>query len=208
MNKFTFPIAAIVAMIFSVPAYSAQFSSVVDSVAIPKNASYSGHSWEDADKIRGITWRWPYYNSGAHNYTMIGETKVGNSKNPNIGYTEVRINGNRNFIVKAHILMQNGGVIPSKESVNYYLGKGKVIKIKSSCDEDYMSYISSHDATYRFTKKNFKPVFVRYSSSWGASGSGSTGIVVANYLEQLNEYDSYRGFRENCYDKQTLDKWK
>lgn len=203
MNKLTFPIAAIAAMIFSVPAYSAQFSSVVDSVAIPKNASYSGHSWEDADKIRGITWRWPYYNSGAHNYTMIGETKVGNSKNPNIGYTEVKINGNRNFIVKAHIFMQNEGAMPSKESVNYYLGKGEVVKIKSSCDYDSALH---GDATYSFTKKNFKPIFVRYSSSWGASGSGSTNIVVANYLEQLNEYNSYSGFREDCYDKQTLDK--
>ena len=188
---------ATTAITFSASAYSAQFSSIIDAIAIPKNVEYNVNSWENVDKIQGIEWEWPYYESGAHDSTMVGTTKVGNSKNPNIGYTEININGTRTFITDIKIMIQNEGENPSKNEVNKLFGSGKVVKIASSCDQDYAT---SGDATYQFSRLEDQPVFIRYWSSWGASGSGAITIAVANSLVDLNDYD-------DCYDEKTLEKW-
>lgn len=187
-----------IAFTFSTPAYAAQFSSIIDAMAIPKNVEYNVSNWENAEKIQGVEWEWPYYESGAHDHTMVGTTKVGSSKNPNIGYTEVAINGARTFITEIEITIQNEGENPSKSEINKLFGSGKLVKILSSCDQDYATWA---DATYQLNKTKAQPVFIRYGSSWGASGSGAVTIKVANSLVDLNGYD-------DCYDRQTLDKWK
>ncbi len=95
MSKTILLIVATTAFAFSTSAYSAQFSSIIDAMAIHKNVEYNVNSWENVEKVQGVEWEWPYYESGAHDSTMIGTTKVGDSKNPNIGYTEININGTR-----------------------------------------------------------------------------------------------------------------
>lgn len=127
---------ATIVFTFSASAYSAQFSSIVDAIAIPKNAEYSVSNWDNIEKIKDVEWEWPYYQSGAHDHTMVGTTKVGNSRNPNIGYTEITVNGARAFITKIEIIIQNEGENPSKKEVNKLFGSGKLIKIPSSCDQD------------------------------------------------------------------------
>lgn len=190
---------ATIAFTFSTSVYSAQFSSIIDAIAIPKNVEYNVSNWENAEKIKGVKWEWPYYESGAHDHTMAGTTKVGNSRNPNIGYTEITINGTRTFITKIEIMIQNEGENPSKSEVNKLFGSGKLIKISSSCDQDSFT---GGDTTYQFSRLKDQPVFIRYWSSWGASGrSGAVEITVANRLVDLNGYD-------DCYDKRTLEKWR
>lgn len=188
---------ATTALTFSASAYSAQFSSIIDAIAIPKNVEYNVNSWEDVEKIQGIEWQWPYYESGAHDSTMTGTTKVGNSKNPNIGYTQISVNGARNFITNIEIMIQNEGENPSKSEINKLFGSGEIIKIASSCDQDHATWA---DATYQFKRPKDRPVFIRHGSGWGASGSGAVTITVANSLLYLNDYD-------DCYDEKTLEKW-
>ena len=189
---------------FSTSVYSAQFSSIIDAMAIPKNVEYNVSSWENAEKIQGVEWKWPYYESGAHDRTMEGTTKVGNSKNPNIGYTEVTITGTRTFMTAIEIMIQNEGENPSESEVNKLFGSGKVIKIASSCDNNNGD---DGDATYHFTRAKYQPVFIRYSISWGAAGKGASAggadITVANRLADLNSRYGY----EDCYNNRTLDKW-
>lgn len=197
MSKTILLIVATTAFAFSTSAYSAQFSSIIDAMAIPKNVEYNVNSWENVEKVQGVEWEWPYYESGAHDSTMIGTTKVGDSKNPNIGYTEININGTRTFITDIKITIQNEGENPSNNEVNKLFGSGKVVKIASSCDQDYATWA---DATYMFKRPKDQPVFIRYGSSWGASGSGTVMVTVANSLVGLNDYD-------NCYDNKTLEKW-
>lgn len=187
---------ATTALTFSASAYSAQFSSIIDAIAIPENVEYNANSWEDVEKIQGIEWEWSYYESGAHDSTMVGTTKVGNSKNPNIGYTQIKVNGTRTFITNIEIMIQNEGENPSRSEINKLFGSGEVIKISSSCDQDYATWA---DATYQFKRSKEQPVFIRYGSSWGASGSGAITIGVANSLVYLNDYD-------NCYDEKILEK--
>ncbi len=187
---------ATTALTFSASAYSAQFSSIIDAIAIPKNVEYNVNSWENVEKIQGIEWEWPYYESGAHDSTMAGTTKVGNSKNPNIGYTQIKVNGARTFITNIEVMIQNEGENPSKSEINKLFGSGEIIKIASSCDQNYAT---SADATYQFKRSKEQPVFIRYGSSWGASGSGAITIAVANNLVYLNDYD-------DCYDEKTLEK--
>lgn len=59
---------------------------------------------------------------------MIGTTKVGISRNPNIGNTEVKIDGDRSMItdIKISINNESGGI--------EIFGKGAATKIKTSCD--------------------------------------------------------------------------
>ena len=189
---------ATIAFTFSASAYSAQFSSIIDAISIPENVDYNVSSWVNAEKIEGVEWEWPYYESGAHDSTMVGTTKVGNSRNPNIGYTEITINGTRTFITKIYTMIQNEGENPSKSEINKLFGKGELIRIPSSCDQDYAT---GGDRTYQFKRPKNQPVFIRYWSTWGASGSGTVNITVANRLVELNDYD-------DCYDKQTLEKWQ
>ncbi|MDO5768959.1 MAG: hypothetical protein Q4P13_05595, partial [Psychrobacter sp.] len=98
---------------------------------------------------------------------------------------------------RIQIDISNEGENPSESAVNNFFGSGEVIKIPSSCDEDEATW---GDASYQFTKSKSKPVFIRYQSSWGASGSGGVTITVANDLLELNDYD-------DCYDNETLEKW-
>lgn len=197
MRKTILLVFITIAFTFSVSAHSAQFSSIVDAIAIPNNAEYNVNSWENVEKVQGVEWEWPYYESGAHDSTMVGITKVGDSRNPNIGYTKVSVNGTRTFITNIEIMIQNEGENPSNAEINNLFGSGKVIKIKSSCDQDYATWA---DATYQLDRLEDQPVFIRYGSSWGASGSGAVTITVANSLVHLNDYD-------DCYDEQTLEKW-
>lgn len=72
--------------------YAQQFKSVIDAISIKSKDSYTNPDWDAAKKIRGIKWKWPYYESSAHNSTMVGETKVGHDDNPHRGYTTVPVN--------------------------------------------------------------------------------------------------------------------
>lgn len=204
MNKAISLTLATLTFTFSASAYSAQFSSIIDAMAIPKTSQGNVSGWENADKIKGVKWKWPYYESGAHDSTMEGITKVGNSKNPNVGYTEVTITGARNFMTAIEIMIQNEGESPSKSEINKLFGPGKLIKIVSSCDSNHPN---EGDASYQFTRANSQPVFIRYQINWGAAGKGGSAggatITVANRLVGLNSRYGY----EDCYDSRTLDKW-
>ena len=204
MNK-TIPLAlATLAFTFSASAYSAQFSSIIDAMAIPKTSPSNVSVWENIDKIKGVKWKWPYYESGAHDSTMEGTTKVGSSRNPNIGYTEITITGARTFMTAIEIMIQNEGEHPSKSEINKLFGSGKSIKIASSCDNNNAN---EGDATYHFTRAKVQPVFIRYQINWGAAGKGASAggatITVANRLIDLNSRYGY----EDCYNTRTLEKW-
>ena len=82
-------------------ASAAQFEYVIDAMAIKSSDGATNNAWEDISKIKGVKWRWPYYESGAHDSTMVGKTKVGKDKNPNIGPTEVTVSGARTMISEA-----------------------------------------------------------------------------------------------------------
>ena len=194
-----FSILSIAAMTCSTPALAAQFSSVIKAMAIPESARHNANGWDSIDDIEGVIWEWPYYESGAHDSTMVGHTKVGNSKNPNIGDTSLYVNGARSFITDIKISIQNLGEDPSEAALKNLFGQGESTKIPSSCDQ---SYATEAEATYQFKKSKYRPVFIRYSSSWGGSGGGSVDIIVANSLIRLN--DGY----DDCYDQQTLEAWE
>lgn len=157
-----------------------QFESIVDAIGIKKTDSYTANTWEDTSKIKGVKWKWPYYQSGEHDSTMVGNAKVGNNKNPNIGAAEVQISGVRTMILKINITIQNGGEIASEASVSDLFGKGKIVKINTSCD---LNDATNSDATYQFVKKNYKPIYLHYTYSSGAGGPGSVFIDVANSID-------------------------
>ena len=91
--------------------HGAPLGSIVDAMAIKSSASHTNNSWEETAKIMGVTWNWPYHESGAYNSTMVGITKVGSDKNPNIGATEVTINGTRSFITDIRISIRNESLV-------------------------------------------------------------------------------------------------
>ena len=209
MNKAISLTLATLAFTFSASAYSAQFSSIIDAMAMPKASPSNVSGWENVDKIKGIKWKWPYYESGAHDSTMEGTTKVGSSKNPNVGATEITITGARTFMTAIEIIIQNEGENPSKSEINKLFGPGRVLKIESSCNKNDATW---GDTTYHFTSSKGQPGFIRYESSWGASGSGAVTITVANRLTDLNhrydDYDyDYDYDYEDCYDNRILEKW-
>jgi hypothetical protein len=175
---------AILATITSTSAMAAQFEGAVEAIAIKSTATHTNNGWEDTQKIKGVKWKWPYHQSGAHDSTMVGMTKVGKDKNPNIGATEVSVTGARTFVSKIKIRIQNEGESPSESAVKNLLGGGKVKKINTSCDDNSTS---NGDATFRFEKSGYKPVFVRYSSSFGASGAGGVDIIIANVFDDLGD---------------------
>jgi hypothetical protein len=61
-------------------------------------------------------------------------------------------------------------------------GAGQARKITTTCDDDSASHTV---AFYRFDKAGYKPLYISYQSSWGASGSGSTDCEVAYRLEDM-----------------------
>lgn len=166
--------------VFSGSASASQFETIVEAIAVKSDATQTNNGWADTQKIFGVKWKWPYHKSGAHDSSMVGITKVGRDKNPNIGLTKISVTGARTFISEAQIEIQNEGENPSETAVRALFGSGKVGKLGSSCDANDHSY---SEATYRFEKKGYKPVFIKYSSSWGASGSGGLDIKIANSLE-------------------------
>lgn len=157
---------------------AAPLESVIDAIGIKTSEDQTYNSWEDAIRIKRVKWQWPYYESGAHDSTMIGKTKIGQSKNPNIGATEIRVEGLTHGISKIHIEIGNE---PQFQTVTDLFGKGKLIRIPTSCDIDEAS---AGDAVYKYIKLGYKPLFVRLEYGWGASGdSGSVDVTVAYTLE-------------------------
>jgi hypothetical protein len=164
---------------FTTSVLAAQFESVIEAIAIHSTETHTNNGWENTNKIRGVKWQWPYHQSGAHDSTMLGTSKFGKDKNPNIGATKVTISGARTFISEIQIEIQNEGENPSERAVKALFGVGKVQQISTSCDSDDMSYA---DATYYFEKPGYKPVFLKYVASWGAAGAGGIDIKIANSL--------------------------
>jgi hypothetical protein len=155
---------------------AAQFESIIDAMAIKSSAGQSNNGWDDISRIKGVKWKWPRHEVGDHDFTMTGRAKYGRDKNPNIGETEVIVSGVRTMIssVKISIANESAGIEE--------LGKGKATKIKTSCDDD--SFTNTVEF-YRFDKSGYKPLYVSYQSSSGASGPGSVGIEVAYLLEDV-----------------------
>lgn len=176
MKKIT-SLLIIGAALVSPPVFAAQFSSIIDVII--------NGSWDDTQKIKHVKWKWSYYESGAHDSTMVGKTKVGKDKNPNIGATEIAISGARTMISKIQLNIENYREVeePSiEESVVKLFGKGQVKKISTTCDIDEMS---NSDATYQFEKSGYKPVYIHYVSSWGAGGAGGIDVGVANDIADV-----------------------
>jgi hypothetical protein len=162
-------------------ANAAQFESVIDAIGIKRTISgTTGNGWEATSKIKGVKWKWPYYESGAHDATMVGKTKVGKDKNPNIGATEIKVSGTRTMIDTIQITIANEGEDASEKAVIGMFGQGKIQKISTSCDEDAAS---SSDAIYQFEKQGYKPLYIHYISSRGASGAGDVDVTVASSLD-------------------------
>jgi hypothetical protein len=149
---------------------ASQFSSVIDAMVIGTSAAHTNNDWKATTKIAGVRWKWQYHESGAHDHTMVGSTKVGKSRNPNIGATEVLVSGTRSMISPVTVRVAN-------ESLGIEaLGVGKATKIHTSCDE---SSGSSNVEFYKFERAGFKPLFVSLQSSWGAGGSGTVELGVS-----------------------------
>lgn len=173
--------AVLLPLFFVTPlAGAAQFESVIDAMAIKTSEGHTNSSWQDVAKIKGVKWKWPYYESGTHDSTMEGRTKVGKDKNPNIGATTVTVSGMRSMISSVKISIAN-------ESANLAeFGKGKASRIKTSCDDDSATNTVEF---YRFEKPGYKPLYISYQSSWGAGGAGSVDFEVTYTLEDaLNIY--------------------
>jgi len=160
---------------FTSIASAAQFESVIDAMAVKSSAGHTSNGWEDISRIKGVKWRWPYHESGAHDHTMVGNTKVGKNKNPNIGATEVTVSGARTMIASVKIRISN-------ESAGIEgFGKGKVTKIKTSCDDDSASHAVEF---YRFEKPGYKPLYISYQSSLGAGGAGGIEFEISYTLDR------------------------
>lgn len=155
---------------------AAQFESVIDAMAIKATDGHTNNDWKDTTKIKGVQWKWPYHESGAHDSTMEGKTKVGKDRNPNIGATRVSVSGMRTMISSIKISIANESADLSA------FGKGRATPIRTSCDDDSAS---NTVAFYRFDKPGYKPLYISYQSSWGAGGAGSVDFELAYRLEDV-----------------------
>jgi hypothetical protein len=162
----------------------APFESVIDAMAIKSSDGYTNNGWEDVSKIKGVKWKWSYSESGAHDSTMVGKTKVGKDKNPNIGATEVTVSGARTMIASVKISVAN-----ASSDIKAF-GEGRATKIKTSCDDDSASNTVEF---YKFEKSGYKPLFISYQTSWGAGGSGSVDFEVTYNLN-----DALRIYPDPC----------
>lgn len=163
---------------FSV-AHAGQFASIIDAMAIESTADYTNKEWKDTQRIKGVKWRWPHHESGAHHSTMKGTAKVGKDRNPNIGTTEVLVDGTRTMINRINISVANN----RKAADLGLLGPGQANRISTSCDMDYASEVNRF---YEFKKPGYKPLYINYAESWGASGeSGSVQFTIAYRLEDV-----------------------
>lgn len=176
--------AVLFLMLFGIAntAIAAQFESVISALGISESKDQTFNGWESATKIKGIKWNWPYYESGSHDSTMVGETKVGKDKNPNIGATVVSIEGSRNGMNSVHVAISNEGPDASEDGVFSLFGKARLKKITSSCDEDSMQ---NSFVMYEYNKQGLKPLYVSVLSSSGAGGSSNVNAIVTYDLEYL-----------------------
>lgn len=170
----------------SVPALAGQLDSMIDAVAIPENTEDTVKGWESIDEIEGVDWSWPYYETGQHDYTMVGTSQLGNDRNPNIGAIDIRVEGVRTFFNSVYIVISNGGFPTSKSSLNKIFGQGIVKEVKSKCNESFNYASSNSNATYSFKRKGYNPVFVRYGYSEG-SAMFATDIKLSNSLNDLTD---------------------
>jgi hypothetical protein len=148
---------------------------MVTAIGIKVSEDQTYNSWEKIEEIEGVEWQWPYYESGAHGASMVGKIKIGKSKNPNVGATEIIVEGFRHGMSKIYISISNE---PEYQAVTDLFGPGQLKKIQNSCDIDYAS---TGDALYEYTKPGYKPIFVRLEYSWGASGDSGTVDVIVSY---------------------------
>ncbi|NHN76842.1 hypothetical protein HA520_06010 [Azotobacter chroococcum] len=180
MDKVQRTAIGVLALFLTISASGAQFESVIGAMEIEEDESSTGSGgragWESTKKIKKVRWEWPYYEAGAHDFFMSGSTKVGRSKNPNIGATTVEVYGSRTMISMVIIDVAN----ESAEIKD--LGEGKTTKIATTCDDDLMSMSIEF---YRFVRKGYYPLFVRRQASYGAGGSGGEELAIAYDLEDL-----------------------
>jgi len=178
---------AILAMISLSPIlHAATLESFIDAMAIKTSDNYTNNSWDNTAKIKGVKWKWPYYQSGAHPdpnapmlSSMVGKAKFGKSKNPNVGVADIKISGPRNFINYISISIAN-----ESHQIEEF-GKAKVTKIKTNCDDDSASNTIGF---YKFEKAGYKPLYISSFESSGAAGIESGGSVdfnIANNIETV-----------------------
>ena len=204
MNKAIPLTLATLAFTFSSFAYSAQFSSVIDAMAIPKNVKYNVSSWENIDKIQGVAWEVPYDKLSDDPTIINGITYVGDTK--------LNISGNSNFMESIDIFIETEGEGENPfESADYserkiikLIGPGKLIRIPTLfCEVNGHDFL---DNTYQFNRLKNKPVFIRHSGMWssivGYPSYRVENIRVANELFYLNNFD------EECYGTPIYEKWK
>ncbi len=159
-------------MLLSAVASAARFDSIIDAMAIPLSAAHTNNGWEDTQKIRGVKWKWPYSQAGAHDNTMRGAT------GKNGKHADVFVSGARSMIFEVEVsVAQPGGEIDVSD-----FGSGSASSIPTTCDEDSVSYGVSF---YRFQRPGTKPLFMLRQYSYGASGQGSASVVVAYGLADL-----------------------
>ena len=188
MQKSVAVLSIIASSLLTTAACAQQFQSVVEALSIKANASYTNPGWDAAKQIKGVKWRWPYNQSGAHDSTMVGKTKVGKDKNPHIGDTTVTIRGARTMIFEVEISVHNASVDMAA------LGPGKKTRLKTSCDKDG---VSDRFALYRFDRSGYLPLYVINSVSYGASGK----IGVETLKVFLSQDEALQSETPNCVIK-------
>ena len=176
----------VVATTCSTPALAGQLDSIIDAVAIPENIEDTVKGWKSIDDIKGVDWSWPYYETGQHDYTMVGTSQLGDDRNPNIGAMDIWVDGVRTFFNSVTISITNSGFPTSKSSLNKLFGQGIVKEVESKCNESFGYASSNSNATYSFKRKGYNPIFVRYGYSEG-SAMFATDIKLSNSLNNLTD---------------------
>ena len=151
------------ALLFSAAqTYAGQFKTLVDAIGQKQSG------WENTNKIKGIKWEWPHYEVGAHEFTMVGATKVGQNKTPNIGVTTVLIEGYRTGFSLITLRAQN-----SRVKVTMF-GESASSKIKTSCDDNSMT---NSFEVFKFQNTGAVLVYLSISYSEGASGQAGDAVL-------------------------------
>lgn len=151
-------------------ASAAQFSSILEALSTRLDSDDGDPRWEYVQDIKGVKWKWPIYKYREHYNAMVGTTKVGKSKDPNIGRTTVTLNGRANAVVYAWIEISNASA--GLES----LGAGVVRKIRTTCDEesDKQGY-----AFYVLERREYEPLYVSISHGSEANGNKYELIILS-----------------------------
>ncbi|MCB5195691.1 hypothetical protein [Deefgea salmonis] len=185
-SKILVTLQAAIFITFAGLAHSAQFESVLDSISIKKSQTYNINSWDSANNIKGVKWKWPSNESGAHDATMVGKAKFGKNKNKNIGATSVALAGSRAGISTARVSIENDPELSNDDSsIKQLFGDGNVKSLKTSCDDDGASNSTLY---YKFERVAYKPVYININRSFGASGdSGSIDFLIGNAIDDVLE---------------------